>query len=65
MEPDNRAQDVRGRAKEAAGALTDDDALKAEGQGDQAAASVKDKLSQAKGKLDDAVDKANESLQRD
>lgn len=62
MEPEERAQDIRGRAKEAAGALTGDDRLKAEGQADQLAASVKDKLNRGKDKLETAVDKANDAL---
>lgn len=37
----NAAQDAKGNAKEGAGNLTDNDRLKAEGQGDQAAASAK------------------------
>ncbi|MEZ0493942.1 CsbD family protein [Kineococcus sp. TBRC 1896] len=37
----NAAQDVSGRAKEAAGGATDDSELRAEGQKDQAAADLK------------------------
>jgi uncharacterized protein YjbJ (UPF0337 family) len=62
MEDQYKAQDIKGRAKEAAGALTGDDDLKAEGQADQMAASVKDKLNRAKDKLEGAVDKAHDSL---
>lgn len=40
----NKAEDLKGRAKEAAGAATDNDQLKAEGQADQAKAGLKDKL---------------------
>lgn len=65
MDPNHRAQDILGRTKEAAGALTGDDKLKAEGKGDQAAASVKDALGKVKDVLDDAVDKANDSPRRD
>lgn len=64
MEPDDRAQDLKGRTKEAAGALTGDDELKAEGRSDQAAASVKDTLRKVKNTLDDAVDRASDSSER-
>ncbi|GAA2028236.1 CsbD family protein [Pseudokineococcus marinus] len=37
----NAAQDVAGKAKEAVGGLKDDDAMRAEGQKDQAAADAK------------------------
>lgn len=37
----NAAQDVQGKAKEAAGKATDDERLEAEGHADQAAADMK------------------------
>lgn len=37
----NAAEDLKGKAKEAAGKLTDNEKLEAEGHGDQAKASVK------------------------
>ncbi|HEX5365560.1 MAG TPA: CsbD family protein [Acidimicrobiales bacterium] len=50
--------DMKGRAKEAVGDLTDDDDLKAEGKADRAAGSLKGKVNQAKewveGKIDGA-----------
>ena len=56
-----RTDDLKGRAKEATGALTDDDDLKREGQRDQAAGSVKEKVDDAgdwaKEKVDDVKDK--------
>ena len=58
----NRAEDAKGRAKEAAGALTDDDDLKREGKLDQAAASVRDKADAAKDKVDDAIDSVKEKF---
>lgn len=54
----NKAEDMKGRAKEAAGDLTDDDEMKAEGKVDRASAAVKDKAS-------DAVDKVKDALNRD
>ena len=52
---DHKAEDAKGRAKEAAGSLTDDDDLKREGKADQASSSIKDKA-------DDAVDSVKDKL---
>jgi uncharacterized protein YjbJ (UPF0337 family) len=48
---DNQAEVLKGKTKEAAGGITDDPALEAEGQGDQAKGHVK----QAGEKVKDAV----------
>lgn len=53
----NKAEDIAGRGKEAAGAAMGDDSLKAEGQADQTKAGIKDKVEDAKDKVHDAVDK--------
>jgi uncharacterized protein YjbJ (UPF0337 family) len=50
--------DAKGRAKEAAGNLTDDDKLKNEGKTDQASGKVKDTV-------DDVKDKVNDTVHRD
>ena len=54
---DERVDDLKGRAKEAAGDLTGNDDLQREGKADQAGASVKDKVNKVadavKGKIDD------------
>jgi uncharacterized protein YjbJ (UPF0337 family) len=55
---DGTADDLKGRAKEAAGDLTDDKDLKREGKVDRASGSVKDKVG-------DAADKAKEMLRKD
>lgn len=55
---DKHSDEAKGRAKEAAGALTGDDRLKNEGKGDQAKASVKDSV-------DKVADKAKETVDRD
>ena len=55
---DGTADDLKGRAKEATGALTGDDKLKDEGKVDQAAGTVKDKVG-------DATDKVKDALKRD
>lgn len=44
---DHKAEDAKGRAKEAAGAATGDDDLKKKGKTDQASASVKKKTEDA------------------
>ena len=59
---DGKMDDLKGRAKEAAGDLTDDDDLKREGKVDRAAGKVKGKLDDAKEKGEDLVDKAREKL---
>jgi uncharacterized protein YjbJ (UPF0337 family) len=52
---DHTGEDLKGRAKEAAGAATDDEQLKREGKVDQASASVKDKIGDAADSVKDAV----------
>lgn len=64
-ENDPRADEAKGRVKEAAGSLTDDQDLKEEGRTDQAAATVKEKAGQAKEKFDEAVDKVKDTLSGD
>jgi uncharacterized protein YjbJ (UPF0337 family) len=46
---------MKGRAKEAAGDLTDDDELKNEGKVDKAGGAIKDKIDKATDKVKDAV----------
>jgi uncharacterized protein YjbJ (UPF0337 family) len=58
MSTDKRADEGKGRLKEAAGSLTGDDSLKKEGKADRAKASVKDKV-------DKVADKAKNALDRD
>jgi uncharacterized protein YjbJ (UPF0337 family) len=55
---DGKTDDLKGRAKEAAGALTDDDSLKNEGKVDRASGAVKDKVG-------DAADKAKDVIRKD
>ena len=54
---DERIDDLKGRAKEAAGDLTGKEDLQREGKADQAGASLKDKVNKVadavKGKVDD------------
>lgn len=54
--------EAKGRAKEAAGALTDNDDLKREGKADQAGAKVKGAVEDAADKADDAIDAVKDKL---
>ena len=58
----DRLDEAKGRVKEAAGDLTDDDDLKREGKLDQAGATVKQKTDEA---VDKVKEKANELLKDD
>ena len=55
---DKHVDEGKGRLKEAAGSLTDNDELRREGKTDQAKSSVKDKV-------DKVADKAKDALDRD
>ena len=52
---DGDKDELKGRAKEAGGALTGDDSLKNEGKVDRATGSVKDAVGGAADKVKDAV----------
>ena len=52
---ENKFDEMKGRAKEAAGDLTDDEDLKKEGKVDRAGSAVKDKVDKATDKVKDAV----------
>ena len=52
---DGTLDDAKGRAKEAAGDLTDDQSLKNEGKVDKATGAVKDKVGDAADKAKDVV----------
>jgi uncharacterized protein YjbJ (UPF0337 family) len=54
---DGTTDDLKGRAKEAAGDLTDDQSLKNEGRVDRAQGSVKDAVDEAGDKLKDAANR--------
>jgi uncharacterized protein YjbJ (UPF0337 family) len=57
MMSDGKIDDLKGRTKEAAGDLTDNDALKREGKIDQATGSVKDAVGDVADKAKDVVGK--------
>ena len=54
---DGTTDDLKGRAKEAAGDLTDDKGLKNEGKVDRATGSVKDAADDVSDKVKDAVNR--------
>ena len=56
--------DLKGRAKEAAGDLTNDRDLKNEGKADRASGKAKDFVEDAKDKAEDAIDSVKEKLHR-
>jgi uncharacterized protein YjbJ (UPF0337 family) len=60
----DKTDQIKGRAKEAAGKLTDDKGLEHEGRADRVAGETKQKLGQAKDKVDDAVDKVKDKVHR-
>jgi uncharacterized protein YjbJ (UPF0337 family) len=61
----SNADDLKGRVKEAAGDLTDNEDLEREGKTDQAAGKAKEMLGDAKDKAEGAVDAVKDRLQDD
>jgi len=61
---DGTTDDLKGRAKEAAGDLTDNKDLKREGQTDRASGKVKDAIDDVKDKADDVVDNIKDKLHK-
>jgi uncharacterized protein YjbJ (UPF0337 family) len=56
MSTDRAVDEGKGRLKEAAGSLTDDEKLKREGQVDRSKASLKDKVDKVAQKAKDVLD---------
>jgi uncharacterized protein YjbJ (UPF0337 family) len=56
--------DLKGRAKEAAGDLTNDKDLKNEGKADRASGKAKEFVEDVKDKAEDAIDSVKEKLHR-
>ncbi|HEV3415290.1 MAG TPA: CsbD family protein [Pirellulales bacterium] len=54
-----KTDEVKGRIKEAAGAIADNNHLRREGQEDQAKGKLKQSIDKAATKVKDAVDKAS------
>jgi uncharacterized protein YjbJ (UPF0337 family) len=61
---EGKKDEMKGRAKEAVGDLTDDDELKGEGKADRAGGKAKQFLEDAKDKAEDLVDKVKDRVDR-
>lgn len=59
---DGEMDQAKGRVKQAAGDLTDDDELAREGEADEKAGKLKDKVDSAKEKANEAIDSAKDKL---
>jgi uncharacterized protein YjbJ (UPF0337 family) len=61
---DSNTDDLKGRAKEAVGDLTDNDRLKREGKTDRASGKVKDAIDRVEDKAKDLVDDVKDRVHR-
>lgn len=61
---DSNTDDLKGRAKEAVGDLTDDADLKREGKADRASGKLKDVVEKAESKAKDLIDDVKDKVQR-
>ena len=61
----NKAEQVKGKLKEAAGDITDDDSLRNEGKVDHASGTAKEKIGDLKDKAEQAIDSVKEKLTGD
>lgn len=59
---EDKFDEAKGRAKQAAGDLTDDDDLKAEGKADETAGKAKGFLGDLKDKAEDAIDAVKDKV---
>ena len=59
-----KAEEVKGRVKEAAGVLANDDKLRREGKADQASGKAKQVVQKVADKAKEVVDKTRETLHR-
>lgn len=59
-----KLEKAKGRIKEAAGDLTDDERLEWEGKADRAAAEVREKVDDLGDKADDVIDKVKDKSQK-
>ncbi len=60
---DSAATDkIKGRVKQAAGDLTDNEDLEREGEVDEASGEMKEKVGKAKDKVDDVIDDAKKKV---
>ena len=61
----NKTEQVKGKLKEAAGDITDDDSLRNEGKVDHASGTAKEKVGELKDKAEQAIDSAKDTLTGD
>jgi uncharacterized protein YjbJ (UPF0337 family) len=59
-EMEGKTKDLKGRAKESAGDLTDNERLEREGRADQVEGKVQETYGKGKRKIDEAVDDLND-----
>ena len=62
---EGRYDELKGRAKQAAGDLTDDDELRRSGKMDEAGGKVKQAVKHAKDKVDEGVDRVKDMFDDD
>ncbi|MEO5724628.1 MAG: CsbD family protein [Ilumatobacteraceae bacterium] len=62
---DDNLDQAKGRVKQAAGALTDNDKLKSDGRRDEKAGKVKEVLEDAKDKAEGLVDRVKDKFKKD
>ena len=62
---DGTTDDLKGRAKEAVGDLTDNRDLKNEGKADRASGKAKEFVDDVKDKTEDVIDKVKDKVNRD
>jgi uncharacterized protein YjbJ (UPF0337 family) len=60
----SNVDDAKGRVKEAAGDLTDNDRLQREGKADQVGAKVKDLVDDVKEKVEDVVEDVKDKISK-
>jgi uncharacterized protein YjbJ (UPF0337 family) len=58
-----QSDQVAGKAKQAAGIITGNEELEAEGKAERHSGEAKEKIEHAKGKIEDALDTAEEKLE--
>ena len=57
-----KSDQVKGQVKEAVGSLTDDKDLESEGRANRRAGATKEKVADAKDKIEEVIDKAKDAL---
>jgi uncharacterized protein YjbJ (UPF0337 family) len=62
---EGRSEELKGRAKQAAGDLTDNDELRRSGKEDEASGKVKQAVEHAKDKIEEGVDRVKDKLHGD